>query len=135
MPWTLAVLGASGLEEDGQGGREAVQEGLAADGADLAAAEEAGQGLSPKRLGDDARVVIRLREHVRPAPVAGEEQRPGWPRLAERASERLAEICVRRGRIADEEAQGLADPHRVAEREPAGRLVDGEEATHEEVAG
>ena len=52
----------------------------------------------------------------------------------ERAAERLPEICVRRGRVADEEAQGLADPHRVAERERAGRLVGAEETAHEEVA-
>ncbi|MBA3567444.1 MAG: hypothetical protein H0W31_11415, partial [Actinobacteria bacterium] len=38
----------SGLEEDGQSGREPVQEGLAADRADFAAAEEAGEGLGPE---------------------------------------------------------------------------------------
>src|SRR5215218_5143520 len=62
------------------------------------------------------RVVVRLGEHVRPAAVAGEEQRPGRPRAAVHAAKRLPEICVRRGGVADKEAQGLADPHRLAER-------------------
>ena len=92
------------------------------------------RALIPERLGDDARVVVGLGKHVRPAAVAGEEQRPGRPRAAGRVGERLPEICVRRGGVADEEAQGLADPHRVAERERAGRLVGAEETAHEEVA-
>jgi hypothetical protein len=50
------------------------------------------------------------------------------------AAKRLPEICVRRGGVADKEAQGLADPHRLAEREHAGRLVGAEEAAHEKVA-
>jgi hypothetical protein len=54
----LSVVWASGLEEDGQGGGESVQEGLAADRADLAAAEEAGERLGPECRGDDARVVV-----------------------------------------------------------------------------
>ena len=44
------------------------------------------------------------------------------------------EICVRGGCVADEEAQGLADPDGAAERERAGRLVGAEETAHEEVA-
>jgi hypothetical protein len=56
--------------------------------------------------GDDAGVVVGLREHVRPTAVAGEEERPGRPGMAERAAERVPEVCVRRGRVADEEAQG-----------------------------
>jgi hypothetical protein len=40
-----SALERLGLEEDGQGGGESVQEGFAAEGADLAAAEEAGEGL------------------------------------------------------------------------------------------
>src|SRR5712692_5682072 len=124
-----------GLEEDGQGGGEPVQEGLAADGTDLAAAEEAGEGLRPECLGDDARVVVGLGEHVRAAAVAGEEQCPGRPPAAERAAQRLPEICVRRGCVADEEAQRLPDPDAVAERERAGRLVGAQETAHEEVAG
>jgi hypothetical protein len=50
-----------------------VQEGLAADRADLAAAEEAGHGLSSERLNDDARVVVRL--GVQPG-----QERPGRER-------------------------------------------------------
>jgi hypothetical protein len=64
---------ASVLEEYGEGGREPVQEGLAADRADLAAAEEAGHGLSSERLNDDARVVVRL--GVQPG-----QERPGRER-------------------------------------------------------
>ena len=46
-----------------------------------------------------------------------------------------AEIGVRRGCVADEEAQGLADPHHLAEHECSRGLVGAEEAAHEEVAG
>jgi CheY-like chemotaxis protein len=130
----LLGIGALGLEEDGQGGGEAVQEGLAADRPELAAAEEAGQGLRPERFADDQRVVVRRRKHVRAAAVAGEEQRSGWARARERAAQCPPEICVRRGGVADEEAQGLPDPRAVPERERACRLVGAEQAAHEEVA-
>src|ERR687897_1113338 len=89
-PHTLnAAARASGLEEDGQGGREPVQEGLAADRADLATAEEAGERRGRERLGDGTGVVIGCGEHVSPAAVAGEEQRPGRPPAPERAAECL----------------------------------------------
>jgi hypothetical protein len=51
-----------------------VEERLAADGADLARAEEAGQGVSAERLSDGTGVVVGIGEEARPAPVAGEEQ-------------------------------------------------------------
>jgi hypothetical protein len=46
----------------------------------------------------------------------------------------LPQICVCGDRIADEEAQGLADPRDVGQRERAGRLDGAEETAHEEVA-
>lgn len=50
---------------------ESVPEHLAADGADLAAAEEAGEGPRAQRRGDDACVVVGFTEHVCAAAVAG----------------------------------------------------------------
>jgi hypothetical protein len=55
-----------------------VQEGFAADGADLAAAKKAGEGLRAQRRSGEARVMVGLGEHVCAAAVAGEEQRPLW---------------------------------------------------------
>src|ERR671918_69178 len=69
-----------------------LQEGRAADRADLAAAEETGECRGPERCGGDARVVVGRGEHVRAAAVAGEEQRSDRPAAAECVSKRLVEV-------------------------------------------
>ena len=76
---------------------------------------------------------LSVQDELPGLPLAGWEQLE--PRTAERAAQRLPEICVRRGCVADEEAQRLAHPHAVAQRERAGRLVGAEETAHEEVTG
>ena len=61
------------LEQHGAGG-EAVQEVLAADGADFALGEEAGERNVAEALLQQRRVVVRLIEQPRPATVTGEQQ-------------------------------------------------------------
>jgi hypothetical protein len=65
---------------------------------------------------------VRIPAAIRP-PADGDGGRAhaGTVRLLRPSVEK--EICVRRGRIADEEAQGLPDPHRVADHERPGCLV------------
>src|SRR5205814_6421364 len=113
--WSRRRCGALGAEEDGECCREAVQEGSAADRSDLAAAEEAGDGWAAERLGDRARVVVGLREHVRAAPVAAEEERAGRRRAAEFAVERLAQVLVGARGVAKVEAQRLANAPLLAD--------------------
>ena len=98
-------------------------------------AEKAGEGLRAERLGDDARrrgsgsgnMCVPRRLQVNSS--------AGRPLVAERAGEALPEIRIRGGGVADEEAQRLADPHGVAERERPARLVEAEQTADEEVAG
>jgi hypothetical protein len=66
----------------------------------------------PSALGDDAGVVVRVREHVRPAPVAGEEQRRGRRHRVERVGEPFAQVLVLRARVAHVEAERLPDADR-----------------------
>jgi hypothetical protein len=124
------------LEEDCQCRSEAVQEGAATYGPDLSAAEEAGHRPPAERLADHACVVVRRREHLRAAAVAGEKQRPSRARgrAAERAIEGLLEVLVCRGGVADVEAQRLADPHLLADRDCARLLVGTEDGAHQVVA-
>ena len=83
-----------GLLEECDARREAVHEVLAADRADLAHGEEAGDRDRTEDLVDQAHVVIGLVEEPRAATVAGEQQgteRDGWTRRAcSRASSRLS---------------------------------------------
>jgi hypothetical protein len=69
-----------------------------------------------------------------PRPLQVKSSAPAGRLALERASERLLEVCVRWGRVAGEEAQGLADAHRLAEHERARGLVGAEETAHQEVA-
>src|SRR6185503_293947 len=97
------------LEEHGERGGEAVQERLAAHGADLARAEEARDRVVPEQFRDGATVVVGLVEHARAATVAGEEERPGRTLAVQRRAEALAQVGVGGGSVADVEAERLAD--------------------------
>src|SRR5688572_29306220 len=57
-----------------QAGGEAVDEGLARYGSDLAVAEEAGERYCAKVVGHGLRVVVRVAEQADAAAVAGEQQ-------------------------------------------------------------
>src|SRR5581483_341642 len=122
------------LEEQRDRGREAVEERAPADGADLAAAEEPGDRVRADRTRDGERIVVRLREHVRAAPVAGERERAGGAAAAEPGVEALAEILVGAGGVAAVEAKRLADAHLLADGETARRLVEPDDAADQEVA-
>ena len=67
------------LLEQHDAGREAMEEVLAADRADFAHGEEAGDGDRAEDLVNHAHVVIGLVEEPRAATVAGEEQGPDRP--------------------------------------------------------
>jgi NAD(P)-dependent dehydrogenase (short-subunit alcohol dehydrogenase family) len=79
--FVAGFLGGAG--EQGDGGGEGVQEVLAADRAELARAEEAGQRDVAQGGRDEPRVVVGLVEQPRAAAVAGEQQRPGGTAAAE----------------------------------------------------
>src|SRR5436190_1741995 len=103
--------------EHGQRGREAVEEVAAADGADLAGAEEARRG-NAQRVLDRGRIVVGQVEHVRAAAVAGEQQGAGRTRRAkgERLSPQgLAEVLVGGGPVADVHPHRLADTDLLAD--------------------
>src|SRR5207247_4038699 len=115
-------------------GGEAVQERLAADRTELSCAEEARERVAAERLAHGAGVVVRLGEHVRAAPVAGEEEGAGRPLAVQGVSEALAEIIVGRAGVADVEAERLADAYRLADRERARLLVGADQPAYQVVA-
>src|SRR5262249_14822833 len=68
------LTGRRGRTDQPDAGGEPVQVGSAADGADLAVAEEAGQGHGPKPLGHGAGVVVGRTEEAGAAAVTRAEQ-------------------------------------------------------------
>src|SRR5205823_4544552 len=72
------------LLEQHHAGREAVDEVLPTDGAQLALGEEARQRHRTGFAADHACVVVRLGKQPRTPTVAGEEQRSGWLALLRR---------------------------------------------------
>ena len=104
--------------EDCHGGREAVQERVAADRADLAGGEEARRGRAGELLVEGVSVVVGRAEHRLAAAVAGEDERAGRRAAAERLAaqaERLAQVAVGRGGVA------RVQPHDRARLAPARR--------------
>src|SRR5690348_108067 len=91
--------------------REAVDEVLAADRAELAGGEEAGERDRARLLLDRLRVVVRPREEARPSAVAAEEQGPrGMLLMSVHVHlEQGAEVLVGRLGVADMELDRLAD--------------------------
>jgi hypothetical protein len=79
------------LSQQGDAGRESVNEVLSADGAELTAAEEAGGRDIAEQLMNDPNVMVRLAPHVRAAAVAPEEHGSFVPaRLARKSSSALS---------------------------------------------
>ena len=76
---SVAVEGRSGLLEQGNAGGEAVDEVLAADGADLPHGEEAGDRDRAKELANDRNVVVGLGEEPGATAVASEQEGPADP--------------------------------------------------------
>src|SRR5260370_32726856 len=73
------------LPEEREGARVAVQEGRAADGADLAVAEEAAERDLAQLLAEDVRVVVGPAAEMRTPPHAGKEECSGGSRSHRRA--------------------------------------------------
>src|SRR5207253_650190 len=82
--------------EDGDAGREAVQEIPAADRPDLTGAEGPGHRHLAEQLRDHTGVVVRPAEEPRAAAVAGEHQRAG----ARDAGQEAAQVLVGGIRVA-----------------------------------
>ena len=113
-----------------------MDEVLAADGADLAHGEEAGDGDRAEDLVDQAHVVVGLVEEPGAAAVASEEQgtrRAGrWPDCrAQRAG--FAQVLVGGLGVADVELDGLADADQVGDRDGPG-VVGPDHVADQEVA-
>jgi hypothetical protein len=111
-----------------------VEERLAADGADLAGAEEARYGVAAQQFADCARVVVWGGEEARPAPVAGEEESAGGTVAVDRVGQVLAQVLVGRVGVAHVEAERLADADGLGDRERTGVLVHAHQPAHQIVA-
>src|SRR5260370_35189014 len=97
------------LPEEREGARVAVQEGRAADGADLAVAEEAAERDLAQLLAEEVRVVVGPAEEMRTPAQAGEEQRSGGSHTHRRAIalEQLGQVLGRGAGVAQEELRDL----------------------------
>src|SRR5690242_15344027 len=116
--------------EQGEAGREAVEEVAASDRSDLPGAERSRQRDRPQQVLHHARVVIGNGEEVTATPVAREQQRG----LRVHAGEHLPEILVGGARVPDVELHGLAHRNLLADRQRARALVGTEQVADEEVA-
>lgn len=125
-------FGGGGLEKGDTGG-EAVDKALAADGSELAAAEEAGGGHVAEDFAEDADVVSGLGPHMRAPSVATEEhgRADGFP-LA--GGEHGAEVLVGAGGVADVELDGGTDAGVAGDADGAGAAVEAEDVVDEKVA-
>src|SRR4051812_20606896 len=99
------------LLEEGHARGEAVDEVLAADGAEFALREEPRDRDRPRLPAHGRGVVVRRGEQPRPAPVAAEHQRGGGPAFvgADVRLEHLAQVLVGAGGVAYLELDRLAD--------------------------
>src|SRR5262249_37462070 len=118
-------------------GGEAVQEGLAADGADLAVAEKAGERDRAELGGHAARVVVGGAEQAGAAAVAATEHGGGRPGLAQGlggGGGPLAQVLVGGGGVAHLELERLADARVGADADGAALAVDTGEVADQVVA-
>lgn len=127
--------GLRSFEEDDAGG-EAVDKVLAADGADFAHGEEAGEGDGPHDFMDCGDVVVRGVEEACAAAVAGEEEGAveGGAGAGEAfVFEEGAEVFVGGAGVSNVELDGLADADGVGDGEAAG-VVGADDVADEKVA-
>src|SRR5262249_55222815 len=111
----MATDAGAGLLEKGHAGREAVDEVLAADRAQLALGEETGQRHGTDLGPDGAGVVVRPVEQAGATAVAGKQQgglRPGFVGRQVQLQQGV-QVLVSRRRIAYVELHRLADAHAV----------------------
>ena len=123
--------------EDGDRGREAVQERLAADRADLAGGEEPAAGAPASSSATASASWSPRPNSPRPRPLHENSSAPagGRPPSARHAdAERLAEVAVGAVGVARVQPHDLARAHVGGDRDLAGRRVGAHQPAHEEVA-
>ena len=124
------------LLEQRQAGGEAVDEVLAADGAELALGEEAGDRNGAGLGAEDARVVVGLVKQAGAAAVAAEDQRRPGPLLV-RAQVELqqgVQVLVGCRGVADVELHRLTDAHPFRHRQRPTIADKAEDVADQEIA-
>src|ERR1700682_200884 len=124
------------LPEEREGARVAVQEGRAADWADLAVAEEAAERDLAQLLAEEVRVVVGPAKEMRTPAQAGKEERSGGSHTHRRAValEQPGQVLGRGAGVTQEELRDLQLLEMRADRDGAARLVDADQVAHQQLA-
>src|SRR2546422_576126 len=125
------------LPEEREGARVAVQEGRAADGSDLAVAEEAAERDLAQLLAEEIRVVVGPAKEMRTPAQAGKEECSGGSHTHQRAValEQPGQVLGRCAGVTQEELRDLQLLEVRADRDCAARPVDADQVAHQQLIG
>src|SRR5437764_2444171 len=130
LPSRLLLTPSVHLLEQGDRGREAVEEVSTTHGTELACGEETGHGNLAHRLGQGAGVVVGAAEQPRAATVAGEHQ----GRIGVTPVQHAPQVLVGGDRVTEMELDRRAQLDDVVHGDGAGSPIGTDHVANEEVA-